>query len=111
MDSIFKEADFALTITDEKGNVIFMNDKSVATFEKYGGEKLVGKNLADVHPPYALEIIKEMLTSGKTNVYTIEKNGIKKMIYQTNWKVNGEIKGLIELSLPLPTVIPHKLRT
>ena len=46
----------------------------------------------------------------KPNVYTIEKNGIKKLIYQSPWFENGEMKGLVELSLEIPFEMPHFIR-
>jgi hypothetical protein len=44
------------------------------------------------------------------NAYTIEKNGKKKMIYQTPWYSNGKYSGLVEISLPLPEELPHFIR-
>ena len=40
-------------------------------------------------------------------IYTIEKNGIKKMIYQTPWYENGEYMGFTELSLVIPMEMKH----
>ena len=44
------------------------------------------------------------------NAYTIEKNGIKKLIYQTPWFMDGKFSGLVEISLPLPEELPHFIR-
>jgi hypothetical protein len=46
----------------------------------------------------------------RPNVYTIEKNGIKKLIYQSPWFEKGEMKGLVELSLEIPFNMPHFIR-
>ena len=46
----------------------------------------------------------------KPNVYTIEKNGIKKLIYQSPWFEKGVMKGLVELSLEIPFDMPHFIR-
>jgi hypothetical protein len=41
------------------------------------------------------------------NVYTITKNGKKKLIYQAPYFVDGKFSGIVEMSLPLPEEIPH----
>jgi len=89
------------------GTILEMNDKSVNTFSKYGGQALVGKSLMDCHPPAAREKIREMLDSGSTNAYTIEKNGVRKLIYQAPWYSEGKRMGLVEISLEIPEKIPH----
>lgn len=108
-EELFKEIPFAATACDKEGIIIYMNDKSKATFLK-GDEDLIGKSLYDCHPEHAVRKIKELLTTGETNAYTIEKNGLKKMIYQAPWYKNGEIAGLVELSLVLPDEMPHFVR-
>jgi hypothetical protein len=54
--------------------------------------------------------LKDLLDNEKLNAYTIEKNGIKKLIYQVPWYENGEFGGLIELSMPIPFEMPHFVR-
>ena len=39
-----------------------------------------------------------------------EKNGVKKLIYQTPWYENGEFMGLVEFSLEIPFEMPHYIR-
>jgi DUF438 domain-containing protein len=79
-----------------------MNDKSIETFQNDGGEKLIGKNVLDCHPEPSRTQLEEMLNTEKTNVYTIEKNGVKKLIYQTPFYENGEYKGFVEMSIEIP---------
>ncbi len=43
-------------------------------------------------------------------MYTIEKRGQKKLIYQSPWYQNGQYRGFIELSLELPAETPHFIR-
>ncbi len=97
----------AITVCDRDGTILEMNDKAAKTFERYGGADLIGKSLMDCHPPAAQEKIRELLASGKTNVYTIEKNGVKKLIYQAPWCIGGKHMGLVELSLEIPEEMPH----
>jgi len=105
-----KELNCAVTVTDKNGDIIYMNDKSGKTFEKWGGMDLVGKNLKGCHSPKSIETIGRLLNNKETNVYTIEKGGAKKLIYQTPWYKNGEIAGLVELSLVIPFEMPHFIR-
>ncbi|MFA6712259.1 MAG: PAS sensor protein [Bacteroidales bacterium] len=103
-----KELNCAITVCDIEGNIIFMNDKSKDIFSKYGN--LIGKNLKDCHSDNSWKKIQSMLKSGKSNSYTIFKNGVKKMIYQTPWFEDGIVGGLVEISMVIPEEIPHYIR-
>lgn len=100
----------AITVCDTDGSILYMNHKSADTFSNHGGKALIGKSLFDCHPPEARKKIQELLQDQKTNAYTIEKNGIKKLIYQTPWFENGTFAGLVEFSIPLPEELPHYIR-
>lgn len=100
----------AVTVSDRSGVIVYMNEKSGQVFKDQGGRDLVGKNLYDCHPPKANEMVKKMMEEAATNVYTIEKNGAKKLIYQTPWMEGGECKGLVEISIPIPFEMPHFAR-
>lgn len=100
----------AATVCDADGVILEMNDKAARTFEKDGGRALIGKSLLDCHDGPAREKLIELLQTRATNIYTIEKNGIKKMIYQTPWFEQGEYRGFVELSLEIPFEMPHFVR-
>lgn len=100
------EVDYAVTIADKECRIIYMNKRSRDTFCK-NGENLIGKNLMDCHPPHAIEIIKRLLKDGGSNTYTITKNGVNKLIFQSAWRLNGEIAGLVETSMVIPSNIKH----
>ncbi|MDF2633338.1 MAG: hypothetical protein K0R78_212 [Pelosinus sp.] len=106
-----KELPFAVTVTDKIGNIIEMNDRSVEIFEKYGGRTLIGKNVKDIHSDCACKKITEIIETKTANSYTIEKKGVKKLVYQTPWYQDGEYAGLIELSMVIPVEMPHYVRT
>jgi DUF438 domain-containing protein len=97
----------AITLCDENFIITYMNEKALKTFESDGGEKLLGTNLLDCHNGNSRKIIMDIKETGKANVYTIEKNGIKKMIYQSPVSENGEYKGMVELSIEIPFDMPH----
>lgn len=105
-----KEFPGAVTICDIDGKIIYMNDKSASVFKEDGGLQLIGGNLFDCHSDVSNRIIRELISHKKINVYTIEKNGTKKMIYQSPWFENGEMKGLVELSFEIPFEMPHHKR-
>jgi transcriptional regulator with PAS, ATPase and Fis domain len=105
-----KEFSAAVTICDLNGTIIEMNDRSAEVFKDNGGYQLIGKSLFDCHSENSVEIIKDLLANKSVNVYTIEKNGIKKLIYQSPWYENGKLKGLVELSLEIPFDMPHHIR-
>jgi transcriptional regulator with PAS, ATPase and Fis domain len=105
-----KELNIAITIMDAEGTIIYMNDKSAKTFEKDGGKNLIGKNLDSCHTERSNQIISKLLNNKETNAYTIEKNGVKKLIYQTPWYENEKCMGLVEFSLEIPFEMPHFLR-
>ncbi len=100
----------AITVCGRDGTIRSMNAKASEAFAQQGGKALIGRNLFDCHPPAAGDKIKDIMRQHATNCYTIEKNGIKKLIYQAPWYENGEYKGLVELSLPLPDSMPHFVR-
>ncbi len=100
----------AVTVCDPKGNILFMNEKASQIFSKDGGRELIGSNLLDCHPGIARDKVRRLLDEQTSNVYTIEKNGVKKMIYQAPWFADGKFAGLVELSLELPADIPHYVR-
>jgi len=100
----------AITVCDENGVILEMNDRSAKTFEKDGGRALVGKNMLDCHPPQARAKLGRLLHDRATNAYTIEKSGRRKLIYQAPWFENGAYRGLVELSLEIPAEVPHFVR-
>ena len=98
----------AVTVCDKEGVILYMNDKAKETFAKHGD--LIGKSLIPCHNDNSRFIIAKLLETGGTNAYTIQKNGLKKMIYQTAWKENGEVAGLVEISMVIPEEMPHHIR-
>ncbi|MCK9208060.1 MAG: PAS domain-containing protein [Salinivirgaceae bacterium] len=107
----FDEYPSAVTVCNEHAQIVYMNQKATATFEKWGGKALIGQSLYDCHNPKSVAKIKEILATGKPNTYTIEKNGLKKLIHQSPWFHGGKLAGLIEISIELPAEMPHFIRS
>jgi DUF438 domain-containing protein len=102
----------AITVCDGNGIILEMNAEAVKTFSNYGGIKLIGQNVLNCHPVKARTKLKKMLKSGKSNVYTIEKKKLEKLVYQSPWyNAHGRYAGFVELVLPIPKKIPHFIRT
>jgi hypothetical protein len=100
----------AITICDTQGIILEMNDSSARMFERDGGRALIGKSLFDCHPEPARSKLRRLIEERRTNAYTIEKNGVKKLIYQVPWVEEGEYRGFVELALEIPFDLPHFVR-
>lgn len=97
----------AVTVCNRDCRIIYMNRRSRDTF---GADKL-GQSLIPCHSERSREIIARMLADGESNCYTIEKHGLRKMIYQTPWRdEQGAIAGLVEISMVIPPDMPHYIR-
>ncbi len=101
----FDEINSAVTVCDTGGIVLYQNAKSVAV----NGD-VRGKSLIPCHSERSREIIRRLVDEGGTNVYTIEKKGVHKLIYQTVWREDGEVRGLVEFSIETPSDMPHFVR-
>ncbi len=110
LNNWIKDFNGAITVCDREGIILSMNEKSCKTFAGSGGSSLVGTSLMACHPEKAQTMIRELLEKEETNIYTIEKNGKKKLIYQAPWYKDGICEGLVELSLEIPHNIPHFVR-
>ena len=106
-----KQFPAAISVCDSNGILMEMNDKAAETLAKDGGRALLGKNILDCHPEPARTKTAQLLASHQKNVYTIEKNGVKKLIYQSPWFEDGRFAGMVELSLEIPFELPHFVRT
>ncbi|MFZ5899015.1 MAG: PAS domain S-box protein [Bacillota bacterium] len=100
----------AITVCDVDGIILEMNDKACEVFAKYGGKALIGRNVLDCHPEPARSKLQEMLQTRKVNCYTIEKNGVKKLVYQAPWYKDAEYMGFVEVVIEVPHEMPHHVR-
>ncbi len=105
-----KEFPAAITVCDRQGIVIEMNDKACLTFADEGGKDLIGHSLKDCHKPESWQKILQMMATGNPNTYTIDKKGLCKLIYQQPWFKNGEVAGVVEMSIELPKEMQHHVR-
>ncbi len=102
-----KEFPGAMTVCDTAGRIVVMNDRSLEGFAAEGGAKLIGTNVLDCHPEPSRSKLEKMMDERRANVYTIQKKGKKKLIYQAPWYKDGVYAGFVELSLEIPWDMPH----
>ncbi len=104
--------DFAgsITVCDPQGVILEMNAKACVTFAAQGGRALIGTSLLQCHPEPSRSKLQQLLDTRRMNVYTIEKRGQKKLVYQTPWFRDGQYGGFLEIVLEVPAEMPHFLR-
>lgn len=110
MENWMNGVDFSITVCDAEGRITEMNTRAGITFAKSGGTALVGSSLLDCHPEPSKTKLRGLLNTPRLNAYTIEKNGVKKLIYQAPVTAGGKPAGIVELSLELPADMPHFVR-
>jgi hypothetical protein len=110
MDERFIDFDAVVTVCDAGGKILSMNPASISHFEADGGAALIGKNLFTCHSADSTRIIRELIASGRSNVYTVERAGAKKLVFQAPWYTTDRsgkrvVGGLTEIVIPLPETI------
>ncbi len=106
-----EECPASITVCNRDGIIVAMNEKSHQTFLKDGGRKLIGTDIFACHPESSHAKLRELLEKGTTNCYTIEKHGVKKLIYQCPWREKGQLAGVVEISIEIPFEMPHFIRS
>ncbi len=101
------ELPVGITVCDTKGIILSMNDRAALIFKKSGGRELIGKNLLECHPREARQKVLDLYEKKQPNAYTVEKNGIKSLLYQAAWYENGQFMGFVEFILTLPEQMSH----
>jgi len=101
----------AVTVCDKKFRILYLNERSAEVNARDGGKGLIGKDLLNCHPPEARTKLRRVMAGKLPNIYTIEKNGVKKMVYQAHWGRKGAPAGLLEISFEIPQELPHFVRT
>jgi len=100
----------SVMVCDRNYTILYLNERAVKDHAGDGGRALVGKDLMGCHPPEAQDKLREVLASGIPNVYTIERKGKKKLVYQCLWKRKGKVAGLVQLVIELPPRLSNHKR-
>ena len=100
----------SIIVCDKDGVILEMNAVAAKNYAADGGLKLLGTNLLDCHPDPARAKVEALIQNKTRNIYTIAKNGVKKLIYQSPWYQDGQYAGFVEFSLEIPEEMPHFIR-
>ena len=106
----FEALPCSVMVCDKKYKILYVNDKAAADHADDGGRALIGTDLMKCHPPAAQAKLREVLTSGRPNVYTTERMRKKKLVYQCQWKKGGRVGGVVQLVIELPRDMPRHVR-
>jgi hypothetical protein len=96
-----------ITVCDQDGIIIDLNDASARSFADRGGRGLIGSLIFDCHPEPARTKLAELFASRKPNVYTIQKEGRRKLVFQTPWFRGGQYAGYLDMTVEIPWAMPH----
>jgi len=99
-----------IEVCDSAGIILELNKKAVESLRDEGGKKLIGSNLMDCHPEPAKSILKRLMKHQQTNVYTVKKGRVRKIVLQTPWYRKGKYQGFVEITLPITGKIPNIVR-
>jgi len=98
----FENLPCAVTVCDRNYTILYVNQATAEANAERGGKELVGRSLLDCHPPRARRLLRKVMDSGEPHIFTSERNGRKKMVYEAHWRRDGEVGGMIEVSFQLP---------
>jgi len=110
MTEWIREFPASITVCDREGTILEMNDRSAEVFAADGGRALIGRSLMGCHSANSCAKLASLFETARSNIYTIEKNGVKKMILQSPWYRDGEFAGLVEIAFEIPSEPPHFVR-
>jgi hypothetical protein len=100
----------AVTICTPEGIIQYMNSTAETLLAKHGGRALIGTNVLDCHPSPAREQLESLMRERRSNTYTSEKNGTKRLVYQFPLFEGGEYSGYGEITFEIPFAIPNFVR-
>lgn len=96
-----------ITVCDQDGVIIDLNDAAVRMFADRGGRGLIGSLIFDCHPEPARTKLAALFESRKQNVYTIQQQGRRKLVFQTPWFRDGQYAGYLDMTIEIPWPMPH----
>lgn len=102
-----KEFSGAIVVCNKEGVIVDLNDEAATMFADRGGMELVDSVIFDCHPESCRAKLEKLMYSRQKNIYTIQKDGRRELIFQTPWYCDGLYAGYLELILELPWDMPH----
>ena len=86
------------------------SNRTARRFAASGGHALIVSSCLDCHPEPSRSELAAMLRDARPKVYTIEKRGQRKLIFQAPWYEGGEYAGFYDMTIDLPDGMPHHVR-
>jgi transcriptional regulator with PAS, ATPase and Fis domain len=101
-----KEFPGMISVCDENGKIMALNNQEAEYFKDQGGLKLIGTSLYDCHSEESVKMIKAMNELQEQRVYLAEENGQREQVIQSPWYRDGKFAGLVEISVEVQGEIP-----
>jgi DUF438 domain-containing protein len=106
----FEHLPCAVTVCDRNYTIRYLNEAAAMANAESGGKALIGKSLLDCHPPRARRTLRKVMASGEPHVFTTERKGVKKMVYEAHWTSGGKVGGMVEVSFQIPRKVRNLVR-
>jgi hypothetical protein len=106
----FDQLPCAITVCGADYTILYLNARSAEVNAADGGRSLVGQDLRKCHPREAKAKLRAVMAADRPNVYTVEKGGVRKVVFQAHWRRAGRKAGLVEVTFELPPDAPHFVR-
>jgi PAS domain-containing protein len=103
LGTLFDGLQAAVTIADENGRIIFLNDLAIEHYSDRGGEALLGTSLDDCHNPQSQAKIRAMYRRHRagdvtpTRYHEQKRDDLAESIVLIPILVGGDFRGLAEL--------------
>ena len=99
--SIFDQDQAAIVICNLKHEIIYMNPVAVQSYEKWGGDKLIGRSLLDCHNAESNEKTQRVVDwfdedESHNIVYTFHNEKQNKDVYMVALRDSGKLIGYYE---------------
>lgn len=99
--SIIDQDRCAVVICNLQHEIIYMNPAAIKNYQKYGGEKLLGKSLLNCHNAESKKRIEEVVDwfakdESHNLVYTFHNEKQNKDVYMVALRENGTLIGYYE---------------
>lgn len=100
-NSILEQDRSAVVICNLEHKIIYMNPAAILNYEKWGGDKLLGKSLLDCHNPQSREKIRQVIDwfakdENHNIVYTFYNEKQNKDVYMVALREEGKLIGYYE---------------
>jgi DUF438 domain-containing protein len=101
--SLFAGLRAVITVADENGRIIYLNDLAIEHYSDRGGDRLLGTNLRDCHSPDSQKKIKDIYARHRagdlvpTRYYKAKDDGHAESIVLIPLVIEGAFRGVAEV--------------